>query len=246
MAIKKCILLLSLFACFACHMDTDDFIENIVEVQRLQNVYLNGALLYSFEYYSNNKIKTQQSYYDGAIFSVTHVEYSKDTVSKRTTGLFSSISKSYRSKSNEITLLEFDNQENLLTYYINTYSSSNCGLTKTKKYTRYGNLYSKTEYDYLDSNCSYNASKTLFNGVVKNNYAILRDNMNSYSASVNIWPEYASKHNVVEYRQWDKNDNLLLGKSYNASFIYDQNGYPIEEIRTSLTGTTKVYNYEYY
>ena len=84
------------------------------------------------------------------------------------------------------------------------------------------------------------------NGIQKNNYAILKDDKNNVLTSLNPRPSFQKKHNTIEYKQWDANDNLLLSQSYSSIFEYDDNNYPIQEIRTLLSGTIKNYTYEYY
>ena len=243
---KKLLLGLSLLAIISCQTDTDDFKEPLTESKLLRNVFLDGQQLYNFEYYSDNKIQAQLTFSQGSISTVAYFEYSNDTVFKKLTGLFTSKSKSYLSGSNALTLLEFDADDNLLTYFVNTYESSNCGLSKTNKFTQFGDLYSVTEYDYIDSNCSYNSTNALFNGVEKSNYSILKDDKNNHRNSVNPWPQFSNNHNIIEYRLWNQNDNLVLSNSYNSVFVYDDDNYPIQETRTLLSGDIKVYSFEYY
>jgi len=245
--VKKLVLLLGIILFMSCYTDSNDFDNSTSgEIQLLRNVFLGNELLYSFDYYPDGKLMSQTNFSGGAISHFAYFEYANDTVYKTISGIFSSKSKSYQGNSNTIVLMEFDNEDNLLFYYLSNYSSPNCGLTTTDMYTRYGQLYTTTKYDYIDSNCSYNSKSELSNGEQKNNYAITKDGKNNYLRSVNTWPSFEKKHNIIEYKKWDADNNLVLNSSYNSVFVYDNNGYPIQESRTSLSGVTKVYNYEYY
>lgn len=241
---KKYIILFGVLLFFSCFIDEND-IEKTSDVQLLRSVSLNGEVLYNFEYFPDSKIKAQVTLNGGAISAFTSFEYKNDTVYKKTSGFYTSNQKSYLISSNTLKILDYDNDDNLLFYYLNTYSTG-CGLTKTEIYTQYSQLYTITEYDYFDSNCSYNSTRELFNGEVKNNYAITKDDKNNYRTSLNAWPNFEKKHNIIEYRQWDENDNLLLANSYNSTYVYDSNNYPIKETRVSLSGETKVFTYDYY
>jgi hypothetical protein len=242
---KKCVLLFCVFLCFSC--DTGNgFEEPMVHTKLLKNVFLNDELLFNYDYFANGKIKSQLNILNLGLVNISSFEYSNDTVYKITTGLSSSKFKSYQTSDISIEFLEFDIDDNLLFSYVSTYLSEDCGLSKSQTYTQFGDLYTTTEYEYLDFNCSYTARRELFNGVQKNNYAITKDDKNNYRASINEWSNFENKHNIIEYRQWDENDNLLLNQSYNSIFTYDSMDYPIQETRTSLSGNTKIYTYEYY
>lgn len=243
---KKLVLLLGVFVFVSCYTDNNDFETDAIDIQLLKSVSLNGSLLYDFEYYPDRRIMSQTSFSGQAISHFVLFEYTNDTVYKTTSGIFSSKTKSYKANSNTLKLMQYDNQDNLLYFYLNKYSSSNCGLKQIETYTQYGQLYTITEYDYTDSNCSYNSRRELFNGTPKNNYAIIKDDKQNYLASLNAWPAFEKKHNIIEYKQWDENANLLIGNSYSSTFEYDANGYPIQEIRTMLSGGIKIYTYEYY
>ena len=243
---KKYILLFTTFAFVACVTDNDDFEADASETQLLKSVSLNNVLLYSFDYNSEKQIKAIVTLSGGGISGFTSYEYSNDTVYKTTNGVFSSKFKSFKTSSNTIKLMEYNNDNNLIFFYLSTYSSSNCQLVKSENYTQYNQLYTTTEYDYIDNNCSYNSKLMLFNGVQKNKYSIVKDDKNNYLTSLNEWPSFEKKHNIIEYRKWDTNDNLILSASYNSFYVYDNNNYPIQETRTSLSGVTKVYTYEYY
>jgi len=243
---KKIIVLLSILICFSCFTDSNDLSEKTANSQLLKSVYLDGQLLYNFEYYPDKKIRSQTSFSGEAISHFLLYEYTNDTVYITISGIFSSKTKSYKTEANTVKLLEYDSEDNLLFFYFNTYSASNCGLKETKSYTRFGQLYIITEYKYIDSNCSYTSKKELSNGIQKNNYAILKDDKNNVLTSLNPRPSFQKKHNTIEYKQWDANDNLLLSQSYSSIFEYDDNNYPIQEIRTLLSGTIKNYTYEYY
>ena len=244
-AMKKYVLLVFLFTLLSCDTETD-FETNPTNIQLLKNVYLEDVLLFSFDYYTDNKIQSQISLSNGGISSVAFFEYSNDTIYKTISGFISSKSKSYLISPNTIKLLEYDNENNLLFFYHNFYSSNNCGLSRTESFTKFNDLYTITEFEYIDSNCSYNSEQKLFNGTNKNNYTIIKDDKNNYKTSLNPWPSFEKKHNIIEYRQRDKNGDLLINNSYNSSYLYDDNGYPIQETRVSLSGLAKIYTYEYY
>lgn len=242
---KKYALLIFLFTLLSCEMESN--IETKPDnIQLLKNIYLDDQLISSFEYYSDNKIQSQISLSNGGISNVAFFEYSNDTIYKTISGFISSKTKSYLINPSTIKLLEYDNENNLLFSYLNYYLSDNCGLSKTESYTKLNDLYTFTDFEYLDSNCSYNSQQKLFNGVQKNNYTIIMDGKNNYKASLNPWPSFEKKHNIIEYQQRDKNGNLSINSSYNSSYLYDYNDYPIQEIRISLSGLTKVFTYEYY
>lgn len=243
---KKLVLLLGVLTFVSCYTDSNDFETNTIDTQLLKSVSLNDVLLFNFEYYPDEKIMSQTNFIGGAISHFAYFEYDNDTVYKTISGIFSSKSKSYRVSSNVIKSMKYDNEDNLLFFYLNKYSSSNCKLTKIETYTQYSQLYTITEYDYTDSNCSYNSKRELSNGTLKNNYVISKDDKNNYLTSLNSWPTFEKKHNIIEYKQWDQNQNLQLGNSYSSTFKYDGNDYPIQETRTMLSGAIKVYTYEYY
>jgi hypothetical protein len=234
-----------LFILLSCNRD-HIFETNPTHLQLLKNVYLDGEILFSFEYNDDNKIQSQISLTNGGISNVAFFEYSNDTIYKTISGFYSSKSKSYLISPNTIKLLEYDNENNLLFSYLNFYSSNNCGLSRTESYTKLNDLYIITEFEYLDSNCSYTSEQKLFNGTKKNNYTVFKDDKNNYKASVNPWSSFEKKHNVIEYKQRDKNGNISLNNSYNSRYIYDENYYPIQETRIFLSGATKIYTYEYY
>jgi hypothetical protein len=230
----------------SCYTDANDFDINTSDVKLLKSISIDGALIYNFDYYADRKISAIITISGGGISGFTSYQYVNDTVFKTISGLFSSKFKSFRTNSNTIKLEEYDTEDNLLFFYLNQYLSSNCALSKTESYTQFGQLYAITDYNYTDSYCSYNSKRASYNGDLKNKYTITKDDKYNGLASINEWPIFERKHNVIEYLKWDANENLVLSSSYNSTFVYDINNYPIQEIRTSLSGITKVYTYEYY
>jgi hypothetical protein len=244
---KKITLLFGVLLFISCYTDgNDDNNSSAIEYQLLRNIYIDGNLSYSFDYYDDNKIKSQTSFSGSGIYGFALFEYSNDTVTKTLSGLLSSKTVSYLTNSNTIKFVELDLYDNINYSYLNKYSSENCGLSKSETYTQYNQLYAVTEYEYKDSNCSYNSVRELYNGSQKYRYETLKDDKQNYLNSLNPWTSFEKKHNIVEYKVWDQNESLMLSNSYNSVFIYNENGYPIQETRTSFSGVTKVYNYEYY
>jgi hypothetical protein len=244
---KKLTLLLGVLLFISCYTDGNDIDNSLTtEIQLLRNIYIDNNLSYSFDYYPDGKIMSQSSFSGNGIYGFALFEYSNDTVIKTLSGLIASKTKSYLTSSNTIKYVEFDLNDNINYSYLNKYSSENCGLTKSITFTQYNQLYTIVEYEYKDSNCSYNSIIELYDGSLKYRYETIKDDKHNYLKSLNPWSSFEKKHNIIEYNAWDQNDNLMLSNSYNSIFIYDENGYPIQETRTSLSGVTKVYNYEYY
>ena len=244
---KKITLLFGVLLFISCYTDgNDDNNSSAIENQLLRNIYIDGNLSYSFDYYDDNKIKSQTSFSGSGIYGFALFEYSNDTVTKTLSGLLSSKTISYLTNSNTIKFVELDLYDNINYSYLNKYSSENCGLSKSETFTQYNQLYTVVEYEYKDSNCSYNSIIELYDGTLKYRYETIKDDKHNYLKSLNPWPSFEKKHNIIEYNAWDQNDNLMLSNSYNSVFIYNENGYPIQETRTSFSGVTKVYNYEYY
>ncbi len=226
---KKLTLLLGVLLFISCYTDGNDIDNSLTtEIQLLRNIYIDNNLSYSFDYYPDGKIMSQSSFSGNGIYGFALFEYSNDTVIKTLSGLIASKTKSYLTSSNTIKYVEFDLNDNINYSYLNKYSSENCGLTKSITFTQ------------------YNSIIELYDGSLKYRYETIKDDKHNYLKSLNPWPSFEKKHNIIEYNAWDQNDNLMLSNSYNSIFIYDENGYPIQETRTSLSGVTKVYNYEYY
>lgn len=242
---NRFVLLIFLFTLFSCNTESN-FDTTSKNIQLLRSISLNNDIISNFEYYPDNKIRAQVNLSGGAISYYTHFEYSNDTIYKTISGLISSKSKSYVFNDETIILHTYDSQDNLSYSYVKRYSSKSCGLSKTESYTQNGHLYTVTSFNYTDSNCSYNSRKESSNGAQKNNYMIVKDDKNNYKSSINEWPSFPTKHNIIEFKQWDANNNLLPSNSYISTFTYDENNYPIKETRTSLSGVTKIFTYEYY
>ena len=194
---KKLILLLGVLIFISCYTDGNDLDNSAAaEIQLLRNIYVDGYLSYSFEYYDDNKIKSQTSFSGTGIYGFALFEYSNDTVIKTLSGLLSSKTVSYLTSSNTIKYIEFDLYDNINYSYLNKYSSVNCGLSKSETYTQYNQLYAVTEYEYKDSNCSYNSVRELYNGTQKYRYETLKDDKQNYLNSLNPWISFEKKHNI--------------------------------------------------
>jgi len=244
---KNYIFLFCLCALFSSNTDNELIESNSSDIKLLKRIYLDSELLIEYEYFSDNKIKSKKTYSGNVLSSTKTFEYSNDTVyTQRIISSYIEKDKGYLLDSNTLINEHFLN-DNLQSETRAFHSNENCRLTRYEVYNQFGGLWTYTDYNYIDSDCSYTSTRNLFDDTQRNRYNIIKDDKNSYRSSLTAWPLFIRKHNIVEYKQWDENDELLIGNSYNSTFVYDEDDYPIQETQIKLAGgLTKVFTYEYY
>jgi len=249
---KYFLLTISLFFLLGC--STDDNSENIdddqanpQEVLLLKKVFKDGVLLRTLEYYDNDKLKTQTGFFVDDTFAEMRYEYDADTiyiyyyVENEFNFLFT---KSYEINNSTSRMDYYNSYGDLTNYNIYSFENNSCGVSFLERFNEDGYLISNVLYNYIDENCSFEAT---FDDPNYKNGHTLKDNKKSYEEFV-ISPILRQEisHNTLESMIWDDNDQLITNYSYTSEFEYNSDDYPTKETKTYLDGDILIYTLEYY
>ena len=234
----------------SCSSSDDDGDNNQGETQEtllLKKVFKDGVLIREYEYYADNKLKSQVGLLvEDQILEVRY-EYVADTIVESYYNLGETTSfaiyKSYEIN-NTTSKRDYYNNENLTLYKIYTFDNNQCGAILYETFNSSGSLIDAISFSYTDENCSTNS---IHEGFGYSNDSSLNDNKKASYESINS-PINRQEilHNILEYRIWDNDDQLINSRSSNSEFVYNSDDYPTKETRTYLDGSSLIYTFEYY
>ncbi len=254
---KYFLLLFSFTFLLSCSSDDDsgntggdDDQGNIQETLLLKKVFRNNELLWSYEYFDDNKLKSEYGLLvDDDVFEM-HYEYIADTIVESFYRINETapiaIYKSYEINNTTSRKDYYDqnNDFNLYRYDIFTFDNNLCGAELLTGYDDDGTYLYSISYSYTDENCSVD---TILNSFAYQNDSGLNDDKKAAFESItSSLKRQETLHNRLEYRVWGNNDTLSTSNSYNSVFEYNSDDYPTKETRTNLNGDITVLTFEYY
>lgn len=233
---------------FSCSKQTEPSTESLFSPNTIiKSIWLDGTLNQEFTYDDQWRIKTNKDYSE--IGRSLYYEYAQDTVyvSKTLAG----DNEVYKSKFYKISPLIV--KELLPNKYRLYYKNENCYFDYVETYeqsTEDGvigefEIVSTSIYTYTGQGCNYEYTipnvegfKTIFEF----------DDMNwANQGSINpIFGEF----NLGNLTNWtyylDEDMNTPIGTSYQATFLYNNEGYPIQKVQINLDNEVRKFTYEYY
>ena len=141
---------------------------------------------------------------------------------------------------------EFNGQTRIRNYI---YEDDKCSYTKIVDINVDGNVSGEYCITFdLENNCSYDYYIGCSSEI---SASYIKDDKNHYeeSAVIPIFKErssYTNLGNDLSAKWYSVNGSLDSLRSFNSTYNYNDNDYPIEETRTFLNGTKEFYEYVYY
>ena len=135
----------------------------------------------------------------------------------------------------------------LIFYGLYTLNSSDCNVEKLEFKTPDDIAYYTSAFSYTDSNCSFQRENSYNVPQDPARIVVKSDDKNYYRKSV-----YATTYttiysrNTLESTLYDRDNEIMNNLSYTSAYLYNEDDYPVSEIRTFLNGTVENYTYEYY
>jgi len=242
--------LLTLFILMSCSSD-DDGDNNQGETQEtllLKKVFKDGELIREYEYYADNKLKSQVGpLVNDQIFELFY-EYVSDTlivsyIKVETSSVIQTL-KSY-SVNNTTARTDYYSSENVLIRFDKyTFNNNICGPIIYEHFNSNGAIITSRYFSFIDENCSVN---TIYEGYGYKNSTSINDNKKSVFESItSSFTRQEVMHNAVEVRVMDYNDQIVNSRSYNTEYEYNSDDYPIKETSVFLDGSSLIYTFEYY
>tara|TARA_B100000678_G_scaffold282603_1_gene281732 strand:- start:627 stop:1379 length:753 start_codon:yes stop_codon:yes gene_type:complete len=215
----------------------------------IKQVNLDGLVFRKYTY-KNNLISSREYYRNGKLWRQENIKYSNDTIfienydsSNKLIQLF----KYYNLTENISVRDEYDSKNQMVSYRIYNFSNDNCGYVNYEDYDVNDNLSSKRTFNYIDSNCSVESSRYNFNGELSFKEQRIRDDKNRTNKNETL-EFFRGKEigNTIVYNSWDSEGNIEFMYSYESTFNYNDENYPIYESRKYLDGTVEEMTFEYY
>lgn len=214
----------------------------------LKKYYYDGRLETEYEYYEDNRLKSEIHFKadETTILALIIYEYSGDTIWY-----------SYYDESNELIsttkmvlnreLLRrewYDNENQLAGYwvYINNYDP--CGFSGVDYYYAGDSLSGRSVNEYFDSNCSVKQYEYNSENQLKSVNESIMDGKNNCFKSTAVFRSY--KNGNITERISRTPYAINKGGTYNSTFEYNSDNYPISETRVFLYGLVVNYEFEYY
>lgn len=216
--------------------------------KQLKSISLNGEIQSEYEYNTGgniSKISYQQAYFT--------FEYRNDTI----ISLFVNDELNFEALQ-IITQLSMDsikldivtNGQPSSNYSLLTELSESCGFEKEEfKLVANDLTLSTRTTKFTDDNCSNTSEviSNLDNTIIMSSSFTLDNKNNHYFSATIPYLQNSKTGNVVGRIEMDEDGNIDNLNSYNSTFIYGSDNYPIEENRTPINGgNIQVYTYEYY
>ena len=247
--------LLLICLAFACSKDNSDDTNDpppVVNQNKLllKDVVEDGVIASSYEYYQDDKVKTRMIYNNGDLFRTDDYEYTADTTFRMaydSDDVLYQIVKFFSVSDNVSRVETYDENSELMNYRVYTFSNHVCGFTGLEYFDDADNLICEKTFVYGEDNCSATSNSLNISGEVLSMEEWTRDgkNQNLQSTLLDFF-RAESLGNTTEYKRWDENNILIESLSYESTFEYNSDDYPVSEFRTYTDGTEKNYTYTYY
>lgn len=230
---------------------SDDMMDDVALLY-IKNVFKDGVLYDTYEFDDNNKVSKARIAIDINTVKYILFEYSNDRIIQRgydDQDELLLIAESY-TLSNNVDRLDWNwegDSSGNEDYYIDTsYSEEPCGPIVQTRHSINDALYFTKQFEYSGANC--NDTELLnYENFDDRKTVRTRDNKNNaregtYKRRLNLSP----LNNILSQTIYDENDVIQEFASYTSTFEYNNQEYPISEVRTFLNGTVENYIYEYY
>ena len=215
----------------------------------LKKYFKNGHLRTEYKYNENDRLESSIFYspLDGeTILSFHYYEYNGDTVfsffHNQNNELVSKGKLVFNEQSGKEEKFNTDNQ--LTEYLVLENNIDPCGYSKIDFYDADDSLKITYNYEYIDSNCSENENHVLpGNHLIGIRTSVKDGGKNAFEST------YLSER--YKYNSGNSLQSILLisgsifdPESYNSTFEYNSDNYPVSENRIYMDGID--YEYEYY
>lgn len=196
---------------------------------------------------TDNRLKSENYFKsDETILAIIIYEYSGDTIWHSYYDDDNELVSSWKTVYNrELLKREWYNDENQLTgYWVYINNNDPCGFSEKKYYDANDNLTQRFVYEYIDSNCNVKASEYNSENQLKYVNESIMDGKNNCFKSTSVY-KISKNGNITERISrdpWAINNY----SSYNSTFEYNSDNYPVSETRVFNYGLVVNYEFEYY
>jgi hypothetical protein len=250
------ILFLSIFLFFSSCSSDDSDTQNgmmedpIEELVLLKNIKKDNQIIESYIYNSENKIEEASgTFFGGATrFVATYESDNRTLTYYDDNDQVKKIEVYYNRTGNTVRIEDINVDTNELIFYgLYTLNSSDCNVEKLEFKTPDDIAYYTSAFSYTDSNCSFQRENSYNVPQDPARIVVKSDDKNYYRKSV-----YATTYttiysrNTLESTLYDRDNEIMNNLSYTSAYLYNEDDYPVSEIRTFLNGTVENYTYEYY
>lgn len=227
--------------------------EHLANDLKLKKILKDGQLWREYEYNVEGKKSTSHIYYEGELWEKRIYSYKNDTVIRteyKPTNEIGFIIKFYSLNETQVRVDYYENINKLFDYLIYTYiNSTSCHLKNIEYYYPNGELFLNETYEYTDSNCSSTKNSTSYReNVLSSTDEYEKDDKNYAYNSVTTEPFKLFNRSFFGNILSRKNyvNGSISASSYTSAYTYNENNYPISQVRTYTDGTIEEYTFEYY
>jgi hypothetical protein len=233
--------------------DGEEMIEDpIVLVLLLKNIKLDNQIIKSYVYDSEDRILEAQGTFtfprDAVRYKATYENNSRTLTFFDKNDMIVKIEIYYNQSGNTVRIEDISVITNEVNFYaLYTLNNSDCNIDMFEfKYPDDETFYTSI-YTYNGLNCNYERENIFLSPQDPSRVVVKHDDKNYYGKWVyatNFTTTFS--RNVLENTEFDRDNEVMNDQSYSSVYEYNEDEYPISEVRTYLNGTVENYTYEYY
>jgi len=228
----------------------EGFLGTNCEKRRLKTSEQNGAITNEFTYtVENNLLQHKVFSISGTLNSQIDYEVLGDTLLVTTSQPPSNVifyNKYFLITPNEIGKITLNPNQELLSFFIYEFSTD-CGIMRIEDQ----NSGTITVYEILENNCDYRKTRTSSNGTLLDVQMVKGDGMkNSRIIALEYFIDFnignPATNEMYDLFNDPTGNTINENNSYTSVFIYNEQGYPLTEVRTYYDGDNDSLVYTYY
>jgi len=246
-----------IFIIFICSCSKNENVNDTIEEEQkpilllLKERFKNETLDASYTYNPDSTLQSITTYLDGEERLHTTYEYDNDIIESTTNRADSGVKVSSLRYSNINSIQrkreQFNDMGQLISTSIYGFEDSSCGYVSIKRIDATNTLISDTRVDFIDHNCSSTFYKTNSGQEEYKEWEYIRNDKFDANNSTTL-PFFGvdQLYGVTKLMRYGISGSLSTNLSYESSIEYNEENFPIGEIRTYLDGDIVEYTYTYY
>ncbi|MEM9549292.1 MAG: hypothetical protein AAGA77_25185, partial [Bacteroidota bacterium] len=222
------------------------------KIIQLKMIYLDGQVYETFTYDENGDLSQRGKYSNnGTLHFTAAYNYDEDSLVIRYVHHVSgseSFLKFEDIGNNEIRREFIPNGVSTGEYYIYKDVNQSCGYSGFEIYSTNGIFFSDVSIEYRDEHCSnLRIDRNIHFDSIYFRRETTNDEFNyPFPKGKNRFLPEPNRGNTIKLVLKDGGIELNALNSYTSTFSYNEDRYPVEEVRTYYNGDTETYSYEYY
>ncbi len=216
----------------------------------LKTIYKNGVKTNEYIYNNDGTVNIALNYSNGIVSSKLEYIHLPDTLKinkKNSSNVIIEKYKYFKLDANNIKYEQYSASNQIQYSTIYQLLDTNCGHDVIYRYNSSNSLTNTSYVTYVDANCSYTVVSYNSQNILTTKLEVLKDDkMNIYLSLRIKFFNMDNDHNLLYSKVYNSSNQLEESYSYNSTYTYNSDNYPITQTRTYYNGNIENLTFEYY